>query len=427
MSKFTGRQVDVITYSSKDQRLRNTYSGVLGTRGNMMQLRSIKYAEFEGTPQEWRINGLSLAESNLIVGKNASGKSRILNIIHALARNLAGLARPSLSSNYDVKFIHDGKAINYQLKYEEGQVVFEEFSVEGRVLLKRGSGGEGVIWAEEIDGGKEIRFQPPTSELSAVARRDAIQHKFLEPLYSWGSSLRHYCFGTPLGKDHLAVFTEKGNRKVDERDPNAVVALYRLAEEEFKEEFRQALIRDMHQLDYNVEELGLKAPISIRVVSGPPGELVGLYVKEKDLPGITDQHSMSQGMFRALSLLIQINYSQMTGKSTCILIDDIGEGLDFDRSCRLISLLRDKAKTSGIQLILSTNDRFVMNSVPLEEWSVLQRQGNHVQVLNHENSRELFEEFKFTGLSNFSFLEMDFASGPPTEEADEDEETGGIC
>jgi hypothetical protein len=29
----------------------------------------------------------------------------------------------------------------------------------------------------------------------------------------------------------------------------------------------------------------------------------------------------------------------------------------------------------------------------------------------------MFEEFKFTGLSNFSFFEMDFAGGPPAEEA----------
>ena len=294
-------------------------------------------------------------------------------------------------------------------------MVAERFSVAGTVLLNRGPGREGTIWADEIDGGKEIRFQTPTSELAAVARRDAIQHRFLEPLYSWGSSLRHYSFGTALGKDHLAVLVEKGSSTVDERDPNTVVALYRQAEKEFKEEFMQALVRDMRQLDYDIEELGVKSPVSIRL-SGLPGELVGLYAKEKDLPGITDQHSMSQGMFRALSLLIQVNYSQMAGRSTCILVDDIGEGLDFDRSCRLIDLLREKAKTSNIQLVLSTNDRFVMNRVPLEEWSVLQRQGNHVRVLNYSNSKNLFEDFKFTGLSNFSFLEMDFASGPPAEE-----------
>jgi energy-coupling factor transporter ATP-binding protein EcfA2 len=384
----------------------------------MMRLSNVKYTEFEGTPQEWRLEGLSLAQANLIVGKNASGKSRALNIIRRLARNLAGIDPPRLSGNYDVEFIRDGEKISYQLKYEEEQVVMERFSVSGRVMLDRGSGGEGLIWAEEIDDGKEIRFQTPTSELAAVARRDSIQHSFLEPLYAWGSSLRHYYFGTALGKDRLAVLVEKGGEKVDEWDPNAVVPLYRQAEKEFKEEFSQALVRDMQQLNYDVEEVGIKTPVSIRIVSGLPGELVGLYVKEKDLPGITDQHSMSQGMFRALSILAQVNYSQMAGTSTCILIDDIGEGLDFDRSCRLIDLLREKAKTSNTQIVLSTNDRFVMNRVPLEEWSVLRRHGNHVRVLNYSNSRDLFEEFKFTGLSNFSFLEMDFASGRPAKEAE---------
>jgi hypothetical protein len=125
-----------------------------------------------------------------------------------------------------------------------------------------------------------------------------------------------------------------------------------------------------------------------------------------------DQFEMSQGMFRALSILIQVNYAGMAHQSYCILIDDIGEGLDFDRSTRLIELLREKALESSFQLIMATNDRFVMDRVPLEEWSVLQRHGGHVRVLNYANSRELFEDFKFTGLSNFSFLETDFAKGP---------------
>lgn len=382
-----------------------------------MRLQSVKYVEFEGTPQEWRLESLTLADANLIVGKNASGKSRTLSVIRGLAQCLAGLRTVSLSGHYDVEFIHDGQALHYQLHYEDSQVVMEQYSIAGEIRLNRGVGGAGTIWAEDIDGGKTIRFQTPTSEVAAVARRDSVQHSFLEPLYTWGTALRHYQFGTPLGKDRLAVSVEQGSKPIDTRDPNAVVALYRQADKAFKGTFRQAVIRDMHQLGYDVEELGVQAPVSIRIEGGLPGEVVGLYVKEKDLPGITDQHSMSQGMFRALSILIQLNYSQMAEQSACLLIDDIGEGLDFDRSCRLIDLLRAKAKTANLQLVLSSNDQFVMNRVPLEEWSVLQRQGNHVRVLNYENSRDLFEEFKFTGLSNFSFLEMDFASGPPVEEA----------
>ena len=108
---------------------------------------------------------------------------------------------------------------------------------------------------------------------------------------------------------------------------------------------------------------------------GVPTEVLAVGVRERGVNGVIDQREMSQGMFRALSILIQVNYSQLAHRANCILIDDIGEGLDFDRSARLIELLRDKAKESSFQLIMSTNDQFVMNHVPLEEWSVLAAQG----------------------------------------------------
>jgi hypothetical protein len=95
--------------------------------------------------------------------------------------------------------------------------------------------------------------------------------------------------------------------------------------------------------------------------------------------------------------------------STTILIDDIGEGLDFDRSSRLIKLLIEIAeKNDNIQLIMSTNDRFVMNNVPLEYWQVIQRNGGECKVFNYQNSKGKFDEFEYTGLNNFDFLRTDF-------------------
>jgi hypothetical protein len=113
-------------------------------------------------------------------------------------------------------------------------------------------------------------------------------------------------------------------------------------------------------------------------------------------------------MFRALSLVIQLNYSEMTSQGWCVLVDDIGEGLDFERSCALIDLLMAKAKASSLQLIMATNDRFVMNRVPLEYWSILQRHGSQCKVFNYSNARARFDEFRFTGLSNFDFFAVDF-------------------
>jgi len=113
-------------------------------------------------------------------------------------------------------------------------------------------------------------------------------------------------------------------------------------------------------------------------------------------------------MFRALSLIIQVNYSLLAGKPSCILIDDIGEGLDFERSSELIKILIEKAKSGAVQIIMTTNDRFVMNGVPLEYWSVIDRQAGLVKLHNIQNSKDIFEEFKFTGLNNFDFFSTGF-------------------
>jgi hypothetical protein len=56
---------------------------------------------------------------------------------------------------------------------------------------------------------------------------------------------------------------------------------------------------------------------------------------------------------------------------------------------------------------MTTNDRFIMNAVPLEYWLILSRDGGQVTSLNYRNSKEMFDDFESTGLSNFDL----FSSG----------------
>ena len=59
-------------------------------------------------------------------------------------------------------------------------------------------------------------------------------------------------------------------------------------------------------------------------------------------------------------------------------------------------------------MIMSTNDSFIMNAVDIQNWAVLVREGNKISLYNYENSKEIFEEFKFTGLNNFDFYASEF-------------------
>ena len=374
-----------------------------------MKLKSITYSQFKGEKGEWEVNKLTLGPSNLLVGKNTSGKTRILNIIGNLGNLLAGDVKPTfLSGNYDASFELGGKALNYILVYRNSQVLKEVVTLNGKKLIVRGRGGRGHILFEKTK--RYAQFQTPQNELAAVARRDSVQHSFLEPLYRWGQSIRHFNFGTTMGRENFAIIAKDKKVDFNPKDTSRVIQIYRKGIRECGEAFKRAIIDDMAAIDFPLSEIGIAPPTTIILPAPIAGEVVCLFVKEKDLKGITEQSEMSQGMFRTLSIIVQLNYSQMTSKQNCVLVDDIGEGLDFDRSCELIELIMHKVKVSSVQLIMATNDRFVMNKVPLEAWSLIRRRGGTAEVFNYTNSKKLFDKFKFTGLNNFDFLATNFLS-----------------
>lgn len=377
-----------------------------------MKLVAWDYGQFEGTPREWKVEGVLLGPVNLLVGSNASGKTRTLNVISVLAKLLAGDAKMTfLSGNYRATFDHDGKTLKYVVRVENSRVAEEKFQIDETLYLDRGEGGKGKIWAEKL--GMHIDFQVPEKELAAVVRQDAIQHPFFEPLNTWGTSLYHYYFGSPLGKDFFGVLDPNKAGELNPRDPNQVIGIYRKGVKEFGDAFKNSIMADMAEIGYLVDDVGTKPPISLILQNLE--EIIALYVQETGLGDVTDQVDMSQGMFRALSIIIQLNFLVQAKKPSCILVDDIGEGLDFERSCALIKLLMLKAQQSSVQLIMSTNDRFVMNTVPLEAWTVLRRVAGNIKVYNYANSKERFDEFKFTGMTNFDFFASKFLEEPKNE------------
>jgi len=374
-----------------------------------MRLKSVSYSEFVGEPKEWSISDFTLEPINLVVGKNATGKTRTLNVLSGLGKILSGTQKPSdlVTGNYNVKFEHNDNILTYILGISNHKVVFESFAKGENVLLERGEGGKGSIFHEKEN--RSLDFQTPETDAAVVARRDAIQHAFLSPLSDWGAGVRHYSFGDTMGRNTIGVLVD-GGPPPDPTNPNEVVGLFRKGTQQYPNIFKKSVIEAMNDIGYEIEDINANTPQNIQIQSNSiiPVTPVALIVKERSLSGVTEQVEMSQGMFRALSVIIHLQYAIHGDHPSFILIDDIGEGLDFDRSCRLIHFIRQCAMDSKIQLVMSTNDRFVMNNVPLEEWALLSRQGGNINVHNYKNSKTAFDNFKFTGLNNFDFLAMDF-------------------
>ncbi|MDD5687654.1 MAG: AAA family ATPase [Elusimicrobia bacterium] len=373
-----------------------------------MFLKSLEFSQFIGKPAEWSLEKLMLNKINLIVGKNATGKTKTLNVINNLSRLITGEIKPTYdSANFKLIYDKDRKNIEYTLIIENKKVNTEKLRIDSRLLLNREEKGESKIFAEQLH--KFMKFQAPTNELACVVRRDTLQHPFFDDIYQWGKTTFHYLFGTQLGKDIFDASLKDENIKaeINLKDTHRVVSIFKQGLGKYRDKYKKSIVNDMNEIGYKIDDIKVNQINSIKLQGAG---LIGLIVKESDISVDTEQNQISQGMFRALSLLIQLNYSKLETKPSCILIDDIGEGLDYERASTLIKILIDKAKSSSVQLIMSTNDRFVMNNVPLKYWCLIQRKGQLCKVYNYQNSKKIFDEFSYTGLNNFDFLSTEFYS-----------------
>lgn len=386
-----------------------------------MYLRSISYSEFKGQPNYWSVQKMQFGTVNLIVGKNSSGKSRVINIITALAQAVSGKNAQFNDGVWSAEFDRfkglQKENQKFKLIFEGGGVAHESFKVKSDVLMERGATGEGFVTNRK---GSRVKYSVAREKLMSVMRSDPYQHPQFQQLQAWASNLCVYRFGSDFGKGNFSMqnhmspgaAVDKLDLSVSADNPTNV---FLQTKEKFGEDFISLMLRDLDAVGYPCLYIGLEPVIQI-------GGMVplGLAIKEKGLDCYTRQNDMSQGLYRALALLVQFNanilWAQsykvgrelLPGDAPMIIIDDIGEGLDYDRSKRLINLLVTKALEFNVQLIMSSNDRFIMNDVPLEYWTVLNREGPEVKPFNYSNSKNLFDDFEYLGLNNFDFFANEY-------------------
>lgn len=372
-----------------------------------MELKKFSYIRNKGTKNEWAIKGSPLDDSplvlnnvNLIVGQNATGKSRTLAAICDLADLVSGIKTPEQllykTALFHAIFDNDGIIIDYYLEIKNGLVVDEQLKVGEEKKLDR------LAKMLYYEGQKESLLFQTDSNVVAVTRRDNQQQAYMEPLFLWGKNLSFYAFGTTLGKSLLIKDVSLAlDEVIKPRDTDKVSGLFVKALNEFKE-IKELVIADMDKIGYSLTDIKTSKLKNVAI------NAYGISVKEDGLKDYTDQMEMSQGMFRSLSLIIQMEYSLLSNKPSCIMIDDIGEGLDYERSQSLIHLIVDKAASTKLQVIMTTNNRFVMNNIELKYWHVISRESDKSVFYNIRNSENTFEEFSLTGLNNFDFFATKF-------------------
>lgn len=371
-----------------------------------MKIKSLQYEEYVGDLQEWRLARIDFSEINLVVGKNSTGKSRLMSVISGLGRLIDGQQKVIYDDcHYVVCFEGKGGSFKYCLDIARGVVTGETLVGDGQTLFSRDGNGEGVILNEQAGG--FLGFSIPNNVLVLSAKRDRLQHSYIESFHEWAAGVRFYPFGTSLGREQLAhmpdllAIMDSDSAMETAIDHSRLIDIYTRGYSAWGHEYDLAILRDLERLGYPCVDVGVdQVPIK-----GTKGlQLAALFVQELDLSGRTFQTVMSQGMFRAIGMVIHLNYACLLGERRTVVIDDIGEGLDYERACRFVDLLIERSTEHDFQLFMSTNDRFVMNAVALDHWCILHRKGSLVSSKTRRNSPDLFEEFEFLGLSNFDLF-----------------------
>ena len=348
-----------------------------------MKLKKLSYQDFN-----WELKDLQLGMANLIVGKNATGKSRSLQVIDLLLKTIRGERKLNWAAAWKLEFENCKKQIvqyNFETKIPQG-IVKEEITIDDKDYLSRS--GESAQMKSESDG-HLADFYPPNDRLVLQVRRDTKDFPFLEDIAAWEENSYSFKFGniTPKQWSNVQDFGQLMSSE------DVLVFFQELSPEDVA-----AVISEMNGIGFKIISIGLRQRTDASV----------LIIREENLDKPIPHYNLSQGMFRAISLIIFLQYLISRKKPAMVLIDDLCEGMDYDRGRKLGKLIFDKCISNSIQLIATSNDNFLMDVVDIECLNVLRRNGKTVTSINYFNHPDLFDEFALTGFSNFDFFSSNY-------------------
>lgn len=351
-----------------------------------MQLTQLKY-----TDTNWEITDLELETANLLVGENAAGKSRTLGMIDLLYKMITQKRDLNWGGRWELLFKnHYGEFLEYNFSIStiSKGVTHEQIKLNGQDVLQRFDPMHAKLF-NKLTGQHEDIY-PPKDKLVIHTNRDVKKYPFLEQIANWAEQSFGFKFGNLNSYAHISM-QEYDFLSTVEDIPTLFIG--------FGKKQKENIIKSMNEVGYNVTNLSCKkASADIPII----------FVEETDVQKPIPHYKLSQGMFRTLAMLVFIEHLLFHKKPATIIIDDLCEGLDYNKAAKLGKMVFDISDKNGIQIIATSNDSFLMDVVDIQYWNILYRKGKTVKTINKRNHPELFDNFKFTGLSNFDFFASDY-------------------
>ncbi len=366
------------------------------------KLTSIKYKEHTNDSKNpWALDNLNLSNINLIVGKNATGKTRTVRVVWNLAYVITE-KRGVLNGHWQALF-HDedtNDKLKYCLRVKDHEVIEEKLVLNNEKKLLR-SDTKAQMASKLKNKPDQVKLNPPKNKLVLHVRRDTKEFPFLESLVNWAESVRGIYFGFNRPTD---ISTDERDELAELRGLNIVPLIF----SGLSKSKQRMIIDDFNSVGYDLKDVTTKKIdliINNVIKSGKY-----LIFKEEGIPKPIEQMSISDGMYRAFSILVILHQVISTNNFSTLIIDDLCEGLDYERARKLSHLIVQRTKKNNVQLIATTNDEVLMNAVNVKYWNILSRKNYEVKAYNYKTNKKVFDNFKKTGLSNFDVFSSDLLS-----------------
>lgn len=339
-----------------------------------MYIKSFEYKNLT-----WDLDTIYLNRLNLIVGKNAVGKSKTLKALVDVAKFINGeTAGDTVSHQCRIVFEKDNdKEIIYSYEWSD-KIIKETMMVNDEVIISRDK-NQTLLKGDVIN--------PPTNKLVIQTQRDTNLFPEFETIINWAEHVRGFSFSDLTAFHSYTIptmFPEKLN--FDE--------LY----ERIDKEKRDFIIDAMRELGYKINSIQKLEFNQFKII----------YLVEDGVNISLHPFTMSNGMLRVFYILTYMAYIATVEGAKTFLVDDLGEGLDFSRSSKLSKIMFDYCENNDIQLIVTSNDKFLMNTIDLNNWIILQRTGSKVSSYSNITHKDMFIKFRKMGLNNFDILGTDF-------------------
>jgi hypothetical protein len=316
------------------------------------------------------------------------GKSRTVSALGQVARFIRGEADASMDDVECLLILENGNCLEYSFEIKDGEIQSEILRKDGQPLIRRERFSATMYNDEQVS--------PPAGKLLIQVRRDTQRYPEIEEIIKWAEHTTMFVFS------NITTSPKSLSPYVISNEPMLPLMFERIPEQKQKQ-----LLSFMQELGYQIE--------AIEEHQRENGSKM-LRIHEKGIGNPLTPFELSNGMFRVFCVLLYMLYSSTLSDARCLIIDHMGEGLDYMRSTRLGKIMFSYCEENHIQLLATSNDSFLMDAVDLQYWNILQRKGGRVYSLNNKNSKELFERFVRTGLSNFDILSSNFIANNTKDE-----------